>query len=79
MLDLNSLDLDELATALQDQTDYEHRWLIHRHTGEIVDWTSDTGIDGFNRIDLDDLDEDLIAIDALPVLGLVSRHVRLHR
>lgn len=25
--DLNKLDLDEMATALADQTTYEHRWL----------------------------------------------------
>ena len=29
MLDLNRLDLEEIATALADQTDYEHRWLIN--------------------------------------------------
>jgi hypothetical protein len=28
-LDLDNLDLDEIATALADQTDYEHRWLIN--------------------------------------------------
>jgi hypothetical protein len=28
MLDLSSLDLEEIADALADQTDYEHRWLI---------------------------------------------------
>ena len=32
MLDLGRLDLDEIATALADQTDYEHRWLINPHT-----------------------------------------------
>ena len=29
MLDLSSLDLEEIAAALADQTDYEHRWLIN--------------------------------------------------
>jgi hypothetical protein len=43
VLDLSSLDLDEIAAALADQTDYEHRWLIDPETGEIVFWTSDTG------------------------------------
>lgn len=46
MLDLNRLDLEEIATALADQTDYEHRWLINPGTGAVVFWTSDTGIDG---------------------------------
>jgi hypothetical protein len=64
VLDLSRLDLDEIATALADQTDYEHRWLINPDTGEVVFWTSDTGIDGENPVDLDDLD--LICIDPFP-------------
>ena len=65
MLDLDTLDLDDIATALSDQTDYEHRWLIDPRTGEIVFWTSDTGVDGQNPVDLDDLDH-LLLIDPLP-------------
>ena len=64
MLDLNSLDLDEIATALADDTSDEHRWLINPQTGEIAFWTADTGIDGQNLIDLDELD--LVCIDPLP-------------
>ena len=64
VLDLSSLDLDEIATALADQTDYEHRWLINAQTGEVVFWTSDTGIDGQTPVDLDELD--LICIDPVP-------------
>jgi hypothetical protein len=64
MLDLSRLDLDEIAQALADQTDYEHRWLINPDTGEIVFWTSETGIDGHTPVDLDDLDE--LGIDPLP-------------
>jgi hypothetical protein len=64
VLDLGHVDLDAIATALTDQTDYERRWLIHPATGEVVLWTSDTGIDGHNPIDLDSLD--LVCIDALP-------------
>jgi hypothetical protein len=64
MLDLDRLDVDEIATALADQTDYEHRWLLDPETGEVVFWTSDTGIDGENPVDLDELD--LILIDPLP-------------
>jgi hypothetical protein len=64
MLDPSSLDLEEIATALADQTAYEHRWLINPETGEIVFWTADTGIDGQNPVDLDELD--LVGIDPLP-------------
>jgi hypothetical protein len=64
VLELNSLDLEEIANALADQTDYEHRWLISPQTGEIVFWTSDTGIDGQTPVDLEELD--LVCIDPLP-------------
>ena len=64
MLDLNAIAVEEIATALADQTDYEHRWLIDPRTGEIAFWTSDTGIDGENPVELDELD--LIPIDPLP-------------
>ena len=64
MLDLDTIDVEEIATALADQTDYDHRWLIDPRTGEVVFWTSDTGIDGQNPVDLDELD--LILIDPLP-------------
>jgi hypothetical protein len=61
MLDLSSLDLGEVAAALADQTDCEHRWLISPETGEVVFWTSDTGIDSQTPVDLDELD--LIDVD----------------
>ena len=64
MLDLDAIDVEEIANALADQTDYEHRWLIDPSTGEVAFWTSDTGIDGENPVDLDDLD--LVLIDPLP-------------
>lgn len=64
MLDPNSLDLEEIANALQDQTAYEHRWLISPETGEVVLWSSDTGIDGQTPVELDELD--LLVIDPLP-------------
>ena len=64
MLDLNRIDVEEIATALADQTDYEHRWLIDPRTGEVAFWTSDTGIDGQNPVDINELD--LIPIDPLP-------------
>ena len=61
---LSKLDVDEIATALADQTGYEHCWLIDPLTGEIAFWTEDTGIDGQNPVDLDELD--LTPIDPLP-------------
>lgn len=64
MLDLNGLDIDEIAMALADQTDYDHRWLINPRSGRLVLWTSDTGIDGAHPVDLEDLD--LIPIDPVP-------------
>ena len=64
MFDLSGLDLEEIATALADRTDYEHRWLINPRTGEIVFWTADGGIDGNTPVDLDDLD--LVCINPLP-------------
>ncbi len=64
MLDLNALDLEDIAAALADQTDYEYRWLIDPRTGHLVFWTSDTGIDCEHPVDLEDLD--LIPIDPLP-------------
>jgi hypothetical protein len=66
VLELSRVDLEEIATALADQTDYEHRWLINRQTGEIAFWTADGGIDGNTPIDLDDLELDLVGIDPLP-------------
>jgi hypothetical protein len=64
VLDLSSLGLEEIAGALADQTDYEHRWLINPRTGEVVFWTADTGIDGQTPVDPDELD--LAGIDPLP-------------
>ncbi len=64
VLDLDAIDVEEIATALADQTDDEHRWLIDLRTGEVAFWTSDTGIDGENPVELDELD--LIVIDPLP-------------
>ena len=65
MLDLNAIDVEELATALADQTDYEHRCLIDPQSGELAFWTSDTGIDGQHAVDLEELDH-LVLIDPLP-------------
>jgi hypothetical protein len=64
VLDLSSIDLEGIADALADQTDYEHHTLINPDTGEIAFWTSDTGIDGQTPVDLDELD--LLVIDPLP-------------
>ena len=64
VLDLSIIDLEEIATALADQNDSEHNWLINPDTGEIAFWTADTGIDGQTPVDLDELD--LVVIDPLP-------------
>jgi hypothetical protein len=36
VLDLSSIDLEEIANALADQTDYEHHWLINPDTGPVA-------------------------------------------
>jgi len=64
VLDLGSIDLEEFASALADQTDDEHHWLISPETGEIAFWTAGTGIDGQTPAGLDELD--LVVIDPLP-------------
>ncbi len=61
VLDLGSIDVEEIAGALADQTDYEQHRLISPDTGEIAFWTADTGIDGQTPVDLDELD--LVVID----------------
>ncbi len=66
MLELHQFDLDVIATALSDQTDYERQWLVDPASGELVLWTSDTGIDGRNPVELDELDEKFMAITPLP-------------
>jgi hypothetical protein len=55
MLELSRLDLDEIATALSDQADYDHRWLIDPRSGQVAFWTSDTGLDGEHPVDLEDV------------------------
>lgn len=65
MVELNAIDVDELAMALADQSVFDRQWLIDPQTGEILFWTSDTGIDGQNPVDLDELGH-LVAIDPLP-------------
>jgi Uncharacterised protein family (UPF0158) len=64
MFDLAGIDVAEIAAALDDQTDYEHRWLLDPKTGQVAFWTSDTGIDGENPVEIEDLD--LIPIDPIP-------------
>jgi hypothetical protein len=64
MFELEQLEVGEIATALADQTDYEHRWLIDPRTGKLEFWTSDAGIDGQNPVDVDELD--LTVIEPLP-------------
>jgi hypothetical protein len=65
VLDLGRVDLEEVAGALADHSAYEYRWLIDPQAGEITFWTEDTGIDGHNPVELDELDH-LVCIDPLP-------------
>jgi len=64
MFEPEALDLEQIGSALSDQTDYEHHWLVDPQTGEVVLWTSELGIDGENPVELDELD--LILIEPLP-------------
>jgi hypothetical protein len=64
VLDLGEVDIEEIATALADQTDFEHRWLVDPRTGQVAFWTTDTGIDGENPVEIDE--PDLTLIDPLP-------------
>jgi hypothetical protein len=64
MLELSTVDLEEIAAALQDQTVYEYRWLIDPQSGQISVWTEDGGIDGRTPVDLEDVD--LLPIEPLP-------------
>ncbi|RSD13123.1 UPF0158 family protein [Amycolatopsis eburnea] len=64
MLGLEKFDLEEIAGALEDQTDYEHFHLVDPRTGEMGYWTREGGIDGEHPVDLDELD--LIPIRPLP-------------
>ena len=64
MLELRTVALDDVATALSDQTDYETCWLIDPRSGEIAFWTAELGIDGVNPVEIDELD--LLPIDPLP-------------
>jgi hypothetical protein len=59
MLGLDKFDLEDIAMALQDQTDYEHFHLVDPRTGEMGYWTQDGGVDGEHPVDLDDLDQDM--------------------
>jgi Uncharacterised protein family (UPF0158) len=58
------VDLEEIATVLQDQNGWDHCWLIDPQSGQIGFWTEDGGIDGGTPVDLEDLD--LIPIEPLP-------------
>lgn len=64
MAELADFDLDDIGDALGHQRDYEQLWLLDPQTNKTVFWTSDTGIDGQNPVDLDELD--MIPINPLP-------------
>jgi hypothetical protein len=66
VLDLATIDLDELASALQDQGQsfYEQVWFVDRETGELKFWTEDGGVDGEHPLELDEVDA--VAIEPIP-------------
>ncbi|MFJ8582226.1 UPF0158 family protein [Micromonospora sp. NPDC093277] len=64
MRDPDEFDLEEIAAALEDQSAYDHRWLIDPASGEVLLWTADGGIDGKTPVDLEELD--LVLIDPAP-------------
>jgi Uncharacterised protein family (UPF0158) len=64
VLELGVLELEEIATALQDQDGWDHCWLIDPQSGQIGFWTEDGGIDGRTPVDLEELD--LVPIQPLP-------------
>jgi len=64
MLDLDAVDVEEIANALADQTDYDHRWLIDPETGGWPSGPATSASTGENPAELDELD--LISIDPLP-------------
>lgn len=64
MLDLGALDLEAIGEALAQQDTFDLCWLLDPRTGEVVLWTSDSGIDD-ESVELDELDY-LVAIDPLP-------------
>lgn len=66
MLDPTGIDLDDLATALADQTDGDHAWFFDPRTGQLQLWTSDFGLDG-EVVDVDDLERTrLVEIEPVP-------------
>jgi hypothetical protein len=55
VLDLSKLDLDDIASALRDNS-YEHRWLIDPATGEIrfvSDWDPPEDLDDTNLVSIE--------------------------
>lgn len=58
MLQISTLDLDEIVMALQNQNDYDQFWLIDPATSKITFVSRD--------LDLDLDDSDLVRIDPLP-------------
>lgn len=63
MLDLEQVDLEELAFALEDHSPmFEALWMFDPRTGQTQYYSRDAG----DFDDADDLDENLIPVEALP-------------
>lgn len=61
-VDPDSLDLEAIAHALQDQGGFEHHWLFDPATGETVYWSDDLDPDEESALDLDSL----LPVEPLP-------------
>ena len=64
-VNLGSVDLEMLATALADQGGWEHRWLFDPRTGETNFWSSDEPADQ-DEFDDDDPDQLRLRVQPMP-------------
>jgi hypothetical protein len=65
VIDLESVDMEMLATALADQGGWEHRWLFDSRTGETSFWSSDDSADEAESDD-DDPEHGRLRVEPLP-------------
>ena len=80
MLELSAVDLEEIATALQDQAGWEYCWLIDPQSGQVAFWTEDGGIDGRAPVGLEELDQHptIACRHQLKPPAIVSQTAALH-
>ena len=46
VLELSAIDIEPIASALEEQEDYEHAWLVDPSNGETIFWSNYGGVDG---------------------------------